>query len=460
MRERVQLFGDDAARPDGLERALVRAGFAVAEAGDVAGAVPDLALVAVRGPGADLETALAPFAEPEWSGVPVIVLLATAGGDGIAHALALGAADALAVPVDLSELCARLETRLRVRAEAQRVAGAGSLQAELFRAVEELAKVQRPEEMLEALVRRLGEAVGAAHVACLVPSSDRRHARLAAVHDNPTLRDVAVDLFHYPEAVEAMVAGRTVFAPEVLRHRIFLTHLAQWPDSPEVHEIECAVAVPLLAHRAVRAVVVIRTRRGEPTLSVEQVSHVERLVHATAALLSREERRTGASRRRADAPNIDLLTGCATLDALDRRLREEMERVRRYGAELSVAIVDVEALRDLNARLGTTVGDRLLAELGRILQEETRGPDFVARYGGDEFALLMPQTGAEGAARLLARIAARIESHPWTDLPRAEKPRLAAGLAVYPDPHVTKPEDLLAAAETALAAGKAGRVAA
>ncbi len=456
MRERVLLFGDVSARPEGLERSLMRAGFALAEGSAVeAPATPDLALIAVKG-GADLEAALAPFTDAAWAGVPVVVVLATAERNGVARALSLGAADALAAPVDLAELCARLEARLRVRAEVQRAAGAGTLQSELFQAIEEVAAAQRPEEMLESLVRRLGNAIGASHCACLLPSADRRHARLAAVHENPTLRNVAVDLFHYPEAVEASVSGRTVYAPEVLRHRLFLTHLAQWPDSPEVHEVESAAAVPLITHRAVRAVVVIRTRRGEPPLTREQVGHVERLVNATAALLEREDRRAGATRRQASAAVVDPLTGCATLDGFDRRLREELERVRRYGSRLALAIVDVDGLRDLNARLGTAAGDRFLAELGGIFHQEIRAPDFVARYAGDEFALLMPSTNVEGARRLLARIAARIEGHTWSDLPKAERPRLAAGLVTFPHPGVVRVEDLLAVAEAALVRGKAG----
>jgi hypothetical protein len=76
MRERVLLFGEVGHRPEGLERALVRAGFALAESSSAgAAATPDLALLSVRDGGAALETALASFAGPSWAGVPVVVLL-------------------------------------------------------------------------------------------------------------------------------------------------------------------------------------------------------------------------------------------------------------------------------------------------------------------------------------------------------------------------------------------------
>ena len=457
MRERIVLFGDAAVRPDGLERALVRAGFALAEAraGDPL-TPPDLALVAVPDEGEELERALAAFRSDAWTAVPLIVLLGTTRRDGIARALALGASDVLAAPVDLGELCARLEARLRSGAELKRAMGAGALQTDLFRSIEAIANAGRPEEMLETLTHRLGAALDPAHCACLAPSSDRRYARLVAVHENPTLRDVSVDLFRYPEAVEAAMAGRTVYAPEVLRDRLFLTHLAQWPDSPEVHEVESSVAVPLVVHRAVRAVVVLRTRRGEPAIALEQVAMIEQLVNATGSLLEREERRADASRRQLLAASTDPLTRCASLDALDRRLREECERVRRYGSQLAFALVDVDALRELNSRLGEAVGDRFLAELGAILLQEVRTPDFVARYGSDEFALLLPATGVEGARKLLDRIAARLAEHPFDDLVLPERPRLAAGLVIYPHPGLSRVEDVLAAAEAALIRGKTG----
>jgi diguanylate cyclase (GGDEF)-like protein len=160
--------------------------------------------------------------------------------------------------------------------------------------------------------------------------------------------------------------------------------------------------------------------------------------------------------RRDSAPAVDPQTGCATLESLDRRVREELERARRYGSELAFALIDVDALRMLNARLGPEAGDRFLSELGRVLRQEIRAPDFVARYDSGVFALLMPATNAEGARQVLGRIAGGLGDHRWTDLPPSEHPRLAAGLVTCPHPGVGGPDDLLALAEAALAAGKAG----
>jgi diguanylate cyclase (GGDEF)-like protein len=451
MRERVFLFGDAAVRPEGMERALIRAGFALTEGpGAAETMVPDLVLVAAPDAGPELEEVLGLCRSRSWSNVPVIALLGSPRSGGVTRALSLGAADAIAAPVDLAELSARLEARLRSRAEMLRAAGAGTLQAELFQALEEVASAQRPDEMLEKLVNRVGTGLGAIHCACLIPSADGRYARIVAVHDNPTVRDMTIDLFHYPEVVESVVSGRTVHAPEVLRDGLFLAHLAQWPDSPEVREIESAAAVPLITHRTVRAVIVIRTRRGDPPLSAQQVALVEQLVNSAAALLEREDRRLEDWRGQGLAAVTDPVTGCGTPEALSRRLRQELDRASRYGDGLVLVLLSVDSLAELTHRLGSKAGDPFLSELGALFNHEVRSPDFVARYGPDKFALLLPSTGAMGARRIIQRLSVRLDTRSWSHFPLTRRPRLAAGFAVFPQAGIVRVEDLLAAAEAGL----------
>lgn len=320
---------------------------------------------------------------------------------------------------------------------------------EFFRTISEVARAPRPGVMLEVLTGRLGAMFDAAHCACIGISDDRHHARLLAVDGNPMLRDVVVDVFRYPEAVEAAVTGRTVYAPEVLRDRLFLTHLAQWPDAPEAHEIESVAAVPLITQHNTR-VIVIRTRRGDRPLTPDHVNLLEQVVGATAILLEREERL--AVRGPSDSTKFDALTRCPGLEALDRRLREELERVRRYRSHLAFALLDFAPLAQAGHAAGNA--DRLLAELGALLRAEVRAPDFVARYHGPEFALVLPSTGVAEARPVLLRIASRVSS--LAEAATLRPPAFTAGLVGFPEPGLSRAEDILAAAEAALIRGKTG----
>lgn len=141
---KVLLIGDPSARPSGLERALTRAGFQLVERGDARpNPAADAVLITLRNidkiPLGDLLSGPNAGSEPV---PPRVVLLATDDRDGLAEVLALGAADALAAPVHLPELCARLHARVRERQEAvprQEVA----------------AEPSNPDTALEALDRRM-----------------------------------------------------------------------------------------------------------------------------------------------------------------------------------------------------------------------------------------------------------------------------------------------------------------
>jgi diguanylate cyclase (GGDEF)-like protein len=101
----------------------------------------------------------------------------------------------------------------------------------------------------------------------------------------------------------------------------------------------------------------------------------------------------------------DPLTGLLNRRALDERLGQESERVRRYGSHFSLILLDIDALTVVNDTVGHDVADELLAWVGRILTEHTRAADVPFRLGGGEFAILCPVTEASLALTVVRRLA-------------------------------------------------------
>lgn len=108
----------------------------------------------------------------------------------------------------------------------------------------------------------------------------------------------------------------------------------------------------------------------------------------------------------------DGLTGLLNRKSLDARLAEEVSRAQRHGGSLSMMLIDVDHFKALNDQLGHLSGDHTLRLLADIFTAVTRESDLVFRYGGDEFAILLPATDLQAARCSADRIRARLESMP------------------------------------------------
>lgn len=456
---RVLLLGDPALRPDGLERALVRGGFQVLESDLVPddpppGTLPDLILLTAPDAGPPLAAELQRLGAGIWGEVPVFALLAGENPEGALSALRLGAAEAMSAPVHLGEVCARVDARLRGRASLETHRRERRVNGLMFDIFAELSTAIHPDEILHTLVRRVGAALELAHCSFLRTPPGEPTGRVVAVHESPTLRDLAVDLARYPEIQEAVRTERPVFVSDVHTHPLFAEVRALWTEQQVRVQVRSVLAIPVALQGHTAGVFLLRTRCTDPVLTPEQVTFAETITTAAARVLDTEERRSAISRRLAGVAAHDPLTGCGTLDALDRRIKEEFERARRYALSFSLILLDVDQLRTLNERLGTDGGDRVLAELGRLLQRELRAPDFVSRYGGDEFALILPETDLDGARRSILRVRERILAAPFAELAVEDRPRLSAGIVTFPHPSAVQTEDLFALVEAALLRGK------
>ena len=104
----------------------------------------------------------------------------------------------------------------------------------------------------------------------------------------------------------------------------------------------------------------------------------------------------------------DALTGLGSRKLLEDKLQEECDRARRYKRPFSVAIIDLDHFKMINDGLGHAAGDDAIRQLAECMRHEKRGPDLLARYGGDEFVILLPETKAADAAMLLERIRTKV----------------------------------------------------
>jgi diguanylate cyclase (GGDEF)-like protein len=128
------------------------------------------------------------------------------------------------------------------------------------------------------------------------------------------------------------------------------------------------------------------------------------------ASLAEARRRAGALEKELQAARTaDPLTGLPNLDLLERMLVPEIERSRRHGRALTVAVVDLDGFRAINAHHGRRTGDEVLKAAGRLLADQTRTSDVVSRSGADEFVVLMPETSAADALQAFERIFAALE---------------------------------------------------
>jgi diguanylate cyclase (GGDEF)-like protein len=101
---------------------------------------------------------------------------------------------------------------------------------------------------------------------------------------------------------------------------------------------------------------------------------------------------------------VDALTGLANLGTFRARLAEEHERFLRYGSALSLAMIDVDKLKSINDRYGHAAGSDALRAIAEVLRRQARTTDLAARYGGDEFVVLLPHTPAADAAVYAERV--------------------------------------------------------
>lgn len=146
----------------------------------------------------------------------------------------------------------------------------------------------------------------------------------------------------------------------------------------------------------------------------------------------------------------DSVTGLFNRRYFKEVLQQEFSRAQRYGTLFSCFMIDVDQFKQINDNYGHEAGDKVLNDLARLLQIQLRDVDLVARYGGDEFAILLPESPREKARQVAERIREAVCNEVYSFIPKKQPVTLSIGISGMPDPGFQHASQVVSTADFAL----------
>jgi diguanylate cyclase (GGDEF)-like protein len=212
------------------------------------------------------------------------------------------------------------------------------------------------------------------------------------------------------------------------------------------------LAVPLICGERILGVIEgIREGAGAHAFKKTDVALLDSISLPIASALANAVRIAEAER----LSQTDDLTKLHNARYLRQFLLNEIRRARRYGSSVAALFLDLDDFKRVNDEHGHLVGSHVLMEMAAVILSSIRDTDAVARYGGDEFVIVLPDTGTELAGTVAERIRQKILRHQFTGGRRLQLSMTASfGVAAFPK-HASSPQQLIACADTAMYEAKA-----
>jgi diguanylate cyclase (GGDEF)-like protein len=246
------------------------------------------------------------------------------------------------------------------------------------------------------------------------------------------------------EGIAGWVAseGIPVVIPDVSKDERFFGKIDEAIDL----KIKSLMCVPIKINNQVLGVLeLVNKNTGEPFVK-EDLALLMKLVDLTAIAIER----TSLYQKMAELAITDDLTKLFNTRYLNRTIEIEIQRSSRYNTSISLIFMDIDYFKLINDRYGHIIGSKVLVEMGQLLLRSLRSVDIVARYGGDEFVIVLPQTPPASAAQIAERMRRSVEQNTFLKKEGYSLKLTASfGVASYPESAKSK-EDLIRLADDAM----------
>ena len=297
------------------------------------------------------------------------------------------------------------------------------------------------DELLTVVCHLLLEWSRVDHVAVLMVEGETLRMR---AHEGRLTPNLAADAMLSPGAglaARALTSGRSIIENNVSEVEGYIAGFA---------ETQSEICVPLIFFGEKMGVLALDAARKNAFDSDDR-QPLESVADICAAAIQNANNFD----RMKQLAYVDGLTGIHNRRFFEMRIVEELERAGRFQGRMSAIMVDIDHFKKLNDEFGHLLGDEILRSVSSILKQQLRKMDMVCRYGGDEFAILVPETAGENAIRVAEKLRRQVETHHFPGVPRPVT--ISCGVADYPTHGITR-DEVMAAADSALYTAKqAGR---